>query len=160
MRIDLTLILLLLTTATNLWIGFYVNRHASNVGQRRAFAFMAFAMGLWTIGIALSVYGTAGHLWALRFAFSSASLIPLAVLSFAENLSDYKAGRSRAGARICALFALFSTTLCLLSFTPWVVVSMKVDQGITKVQYGAVHPFFAAYTLLCLGWSVVILVLK
>jgi signal transduction histidine kinase len=37
---------------------------------------------------------------------------------------------------------------------------MESDHGTTKVQYGVIHPFFAAYTLLCLAYSVAVLIFK
>ena len=157
MGISLIALLLAFTAALNLWIGIYVYRRGPSVDQNRAFAFMAFAISLWTMAIALAHYGSVGHTWALRFAFASASLIPVGVLTFIEHLPIVVANCSKLRRW---LFSPLAGALCALSFSPWTVVSMRSEAAGSKAEYGILHPFFAAYMIVCFGYSVYILLAK
>jgi PAS domain S-box-containing protein len=137
----------------NLWIGIYVYRRAPRASQNRAFGFMAATVSLWTTAINLTHYGNFGQTWALRLAFASCSLAPLGILTFIESLPGEPA---RARGRTW-FFTTFGLALCALSFSPWMVVAVRLETEITKPVYGPLHSVFACYVMLWFGYSVYLL---
>src|SRR5580765_4676553 len=81
----LTALLLSCISVLNVSIGFHVYRRNPTDRSHRAFGFMASMIGLWTVGLIGAHYSPFGNTLALRFAFASASLIPIGVLSFVEH---------------------------------------------------------------------------
>jgi PAS domain S-box-containing protein len=157
MGININFLLLTFTAGINLWIGMYVCRRSANVEQARAFTLMAFAISVWSMAIALTVYDRVEHTLALRFAFGAASLIPLGVLGFVEHLPVRVVGCSTVRRW---LFTPLAAVMCLVSFSSWIVVSMKAESKGANVEYGFVHPFFALYMIFCFGYSLYVLRVK
>jgi PAS domain S-box-containing protein len=156
MQINLTAFLLAFIAVVNLCIGIYVYRRGPYAGQNRSFSSMAAAISLWTTAVALVHYGNIAHTWAARFAFASASLIPLCVLAFIDHL-PISGTDSRIRNRLVIPIGL---TLCALSFSPWVVASVTPQPSGSETVYGPLHPLFATYVVLCFAYSVCLLTSK
>jgi PAS domain S-box-containing protein len=148
--VSATAFLLFSTALFHLTIAVYVYRHDTASKINRVFAVLACMVGLWTIAIALVHYGTFAHTWALRLAFAAASLIPLSVLSFIDHLPVAPANSSLARRR---LFLPAAVLLCILSFSPWIVVSVHPAGYSTRTEYGPLHPLFAIYVVSCFVYS-------
>src|SRR6266508_1721539 len=138
-------VLLLLVAVLNLSIGLYVHRRSPSTAMRRAFGFMASAIAVWTIALAVS-HGTDLLRTAFaRLAFAAASLFPLGVLAFIDSFPEIGSRHSRLALRICApITALFF----ILSFSPWIVISATIDSQGRQLIYGPLHPIFALYILI------------
>jgi PAS domain S-box-containing protein len=140
-----TPLLLAVIAGLNLSIAIYVYRRDPRAGQNRAFAFMAATVGLWTAALALTHYGNLVPTWTLRLAFSSASLFLCGGLAFIQHLpaSSNALPQSKRWLSLSA-----GVILCVLSFSPWIVVDVASTPSGTKTVYGPLHPVFAAYFLL------------
>ncbi len=84
------------------------------------------------------------------------SLIPLGIFAFLESLPA-DSGRPRARTW---LFTPIGLVLCFLSFSPWLVVAVKLEGAVTKPVYGPLHAVFAGYVVLWFGYSVSLLISK
>src|SRR5262245_42360868 len=111
--------LLAVTALLNFSIGSYVYRRGPRSAQNRAFGAMATTISLWTTAVAFAHYGSSGHVWFVRFAFASASLIPLFVLALVDNLFIERPAALRRW-----LFTPFGILLCIACFSDWLVASV------------------------------------
>ncbi|HEV8485375.1 MAG TPA: histidine kinase N-terminal 7TM domain-containing protein, partial [Blastocatellia bacterium] len=150
--------LLLLTTALiNLWLGIYVYRRDSSARQNRAFGFMAATISIWALAVTFAHYGSAAPTWAMRFAFASSSLIPLGLLAFIEGIPvsafDYPRWRKW-------LLNPIGITLCILSFSPWVVVTATSETYGPRAVYGPLHAVFAVNIIISFVLAVCLLTFK
>ena len=149
-----TALLLSWTTLLNVLIGVYVYRRNPTDPSHRAFAFMASMIAIWTIGLIGAHYSPVGNTLASRLAFAAASLIPIGVLSFVENtprdFSHNWKGRSR-------VFFPLAVALCIMSFSPLIVVSVTSHHDSTTTSYGPLHPAYALFVVVSFVYSVYIL---
>ena len=120
MQIDLEAVPLLVTATLNAAIGVYVYLRKPTAHLNRAFGFMAIATVLWTIGIVLSHYSDAPNTFVSRFAFASASLIPIGTVAVAQSFSTSRGHVERFALWVVAPIAL---AWCVISFSPLIVVS-------------------------------------
>src|SRR5262245_4943679 len=116
MQINLTSLLLVATAVVHLLIGFYVCQRSPDAAQKRAFGLMTVAISLWTLAVAFAHFGNVGRVWAVRFAFASAGLIPLGFLAFVHSLPSNRADHSKTSSRSLALIAV---VLVGFSLSPW-----------------------------------------
>jgi PAS domain S-box-containing protein len=80
--------------------------------------------------------------------------MPLGIFAFIRSLpADSASSHARTW-----LFTPFGLALCALSFSPWMVVAVKVEPFVTKPVYGPLHTVFACYVLLWFGYCVYLLV--
>lgn len=140
----------------NVGIGVYVLRHSSRAPINRAFAFLALAIALWTIGIALTYHTSLTNVATLRFTFAAGSLIPLGVVSFTERFHLRKDSKARRATTLCAASAV---VFCILSFSPWLVTSVTRGPSGPRTVYGPLHVFFALHIVLWFSWAVYLLVM-
>ena len=157
MHINLTSILLVATAVVHLLIGLYVCRRSPDAAQKRAFGLMTVAISLWTLAVVFAHFGTVGRVWAVRFAFASAGLIPLGFLAFVHSLPSNRANHSKTSSRFLALIAI---ALVAFSLSPWIVTSVQPNPNGPGSVYGPLHPVYATYMILCFGYSVALLVVK
>jgi PAS domain S-box-containing protein len=157
MQVNLVPVLLGCTAILNLWIGLFVYLKAPSSSLNRAFGFLAATVSVWTTSGTLAHYGSFGHIWLVRCAFASGSLIPLGIFAFIQSLPADSTELSRT--RTC-LFTLFGFALCGLSFSPWMVVSVTVEPLMNKAVYGPLHAVFAGCVVLWLSHSIYVLVSK
>src|SRR2546425_525550 len=151
--------ILLLTSLINLALGLAVWLKNSSQRVNQYFAFFSLAVATWTFSNGLvDAYAATplGIIWA-RTAFVAASAIPLSFLLFATVFPAPKPTPSNSlmvfwiGAGVAAILA---------SFTPLIAQGTTSVNGILQVAYGPIHPFFGAYFISCLGYSLVLLYRK
>lgn len=135
----------------NVGIGIYVLRRNPGAPLNRAFTFLALAIALWTIGIALTYHTNLIPTATLRFSFAAGSLIPLGVVTFVERFHPSSNPTVRIATKICALSAL---TFFVLSFSPWVVASVTKGSSGPRTVYGPLHALFALHVVVWFSWAV------
>ncbi len=153
MQINLEAVPLLVTATLNAAIGVYVYLRKPTAHLNRAFGFMAAALVLWTLGIALDHYSDVQHTNVSRFNFAVGGLIPFGTLAVAQSFAAASGCSSRLPLRTCGLVAL---TWCALSPTPLIVVSATTGPDGLRLVYGPLHPLFGAYIILACSatiWS-------
>ena len=135
----------------NVGIGIYVLRRNPGAPLNQAFTFLALAIALWTIGIALTYHTNLIPTATLRFSFAAGSLIPLGVVTFVERFHPSSNPTVRIATKICALSAL---TFFVLSFSPWVVASVTKGSSGPRTVYGPLHALFALHVVVWFSWAV------
>jgi PAS domain S-box-containing protein len=118
---------------------------------------MAATVSLWTIAVALGHYGSMANVWAVRSAFASGSLMPLGIIAFIDRLPTKSDHHRRARAWI---FTPLGLALGVLSFSPWMVASVKLETYAAKPVYGPLHAVFGCYVFLWFSDSVYLLLSK
>jgi len=161
--ITLNWLLLMATAVANLWVGLYVFSRAPRAPLNRAFVFLALATSCWAVALAVGYHADPkstdpqSTTAIIRFAFAAGSLFAVSFLLFIDRF----ASTSR-GSRILVQYGLVPVGVAFFvtSFSPWIVSSAKsVDQGL-NVNYGPLHPLFAAYALIGLAVTVHLLLTK
>jgi PAS domain S-box-containing protein len=125
----------------------------------RYFALFSFAVTAWTLSNAFAVaefQGFPDYIWP-RFAFASASIIPIAFLAFA---TVFPTTVSPPPTRVLAGFALTASIFFVGSLTPLIVQGATIDGGALRLVYGPLHRPFAIYFVSCLGLSLYLLLKK
>lgn len=135
----------------NVGIGIYVLRRNPGAPLNQAFTFLALAIALWTIGIALTYHTNLIPTATLRFSFAAGSLIPLGVVTFVERFHPSSNPTVRIATKICALSAF---TFFVLSFSPWVVASVTKGSSGPRTVYGPLHALFALHVVVWFSWAV------
>ncbi len=153
------LAILLLTTTANLILG--VGVWLKNPSQRVNQCFAAFSISVagWTLsnGLVATYAATPwGIIWA-RAAFVSASLIPLSFFLFARI---FPVPTSASSQLTTIAFVVCGAIAAVLSATPLIARSTSTTSGVLTVLYGHLHPFFGAYFILCLVYSMLVLYRK
>lgn len=125
----------------------------------RYFALFSFAVTAWTLSNAFAVaqfHGVPDYLWP-RFAFASASIIPIAFLAFA---TVFPVSVSPPPPPILVGFGLAASIFFTASFSPLIVRAVTVDGGALRILYGPLHRPFAIYFVACLSFSLYLLLRK
>ncbi len=97
-----------------------------------------------------------GLLWA-RVAFAMAGLSVYALLIF-FHVFPYSPRLPRS--LPITIFGILSTSLAVLSFTPWLVSGLTMTSRGLRVAYGPLYPLYAVYILSCVGYSVAVILSK
>ena len=150
---------IVIAAIANFGLGLFVYSRNSRNAINRHFALFSFAVAAWTLsnGLVSSYAGSEwGYVWA-RFAFASASMIPMTFLWFADVFPTSHPYTSR---RISRLFSGVAGIFFVVSFTPLIVRSTASIDGALRVLYGPLHLPFAIYLICCFGTSLVILTRK
>lgn len=143
----------------NFGLGLFVYLKNPSKAINRHFAFFSFAVAAWTLsnGLVSSYAGSDwGYVWA-RFAFASASLIPITFLWFTDVFPTSQPSVPR---RIRSTFSTVAVVSFIVSFTPLMVRNTASLDGTLQVLYGPLHLPFAVYLILCFGTSLFILIRK
>jgi signal transduction histidine kinase/MFS family permease len=153
------LTLIVIAALANFGLGAFVYRRHSRNSINRYFAFFSFAVAAWTLSNGLvSTYAGSewGYVWA-RFAFASASLIPITFLWFADVFPASHPHLSRGLVKGLSVIAAFSF---IVSLTPLMVRTTASIHGTLQVTYGPLHLPFGIYLICCFGASLFILLKK
>ena len=143
----------------NFGLGAFVYSKDSRNAINRYFAFFSLSVAVWTLsnGLVSTYAGTEwGYVWA-RFAFASASLIPITFLWFSDvfpTSQPHLSQRFINGASVVAAASL------VVSFTPLMVRSTAYVNDSLQVGYGPLHLPFGIYLVCCFGASLFILLKK
>lgn len=150
---------IVIAALANIGLGVFVYLKSSKKAINRHFAFFSFAVAVWTLSNGLvSSYADSdwGYVWA-RFAFASASLIPITFLWFAAVFPTSQSHLSR---RVIDSFSILAAISLVVSFTPLIVRSTASVSGTLQVLYGPLHLPFGIYLVSCFGASLFILIRK
>jgi PAS domain S-box-containing protein len=150
---------IIIAAIANFGLGLFVYLKHSRKAINRHFAFFSFSVAAWTLsnGLVSSYAGSEwGYVWA-RFAFASASLIPITFLWFADV---FPTSQPFASHRILRSFSAIAVASFVVSFTPLMVRNTGSIGGTLQVLYGPLHLPFAIYLICCFGTSLFILIRK
>jgi signal transduction histidine kinase len=153
------LTLIVLAALANFGLGGFVYLKDSRNSINRYFSFFSFAVAAWTLSNGLvSTYADSewGYVWA-RFAFASASVIPITFLWFSTVFPTPHHDLPR---RAIDVFSFVAAVSFLISFTPLIVRSTASVHGALQVLYGPLHLPFGVYLVCCLAASLFILLRK
>jgi PAS domain S-box-containing protein len=153
------LLVLFLTAAINLALGLAVWLQNPSGRVNRHFGLLSLALASWTLsnGFVSTYADTQWGIVAARTAFASASIIPLSFFLF---VIVFPSSHPPASRPVRFAFFLASSTAFSLSFTPLIAKSTASVGGILQVSYGPLHPFFAAYLVGGLTYSLFLLARK
>jgi two-component system, NtrC family, sensor kinase len=152
---DTSAVALIWVALLNVAIGLYTLHRNFHAPINRAFTFLAFAIGFWTIGIALTYHTDLPPTVALRFSFSAGSLIPLGVAAFVSRFSEDFLPKIKPAITTCVASTLL---FFLLSFSPWIVASAAKGSAGLRAVYGPLHPLFALHIVVWFSWAIYLLV--
>jgi PAS domain S-box-containing protein len=152
---------IVLTALANVALGtfVYLKLRTSRGSIGRYFAFFSYSVAAWTLSNGfVSLYAASdwGYVWA-RFAFASASLIPVTFLWFADIFPD---AHSYLPPKTRRVFSLVATASFVVSFTPLMVRNTASIDGALRVIHGPLHLPFGIYLVCCFAASLFILVRK
>lgn len=153
------LALIVIAALANFGLGTFVYlRHRRNP-INRYFAFFSFAVAAWTLSNGLvSAYASSpwGYVWA-RFAFASASLIPITFLWFTDVFPTSHPNLSR---RLVNGLSLLAACSFVVSLTSLMVRGTTSQDDTLQVAYGPLHLPFGIYLVCCFAASLFILLRK
>lgn len=135
----------------NVLIGVYIVRTNPRSATHRAFFLFAISVAVWAFALALGHAAATPPLWYLRLAFAAGSLMPVAMLSFAES---FPRARSNASTVSKWLFTPIGIGFSFLSWSPWVVKSVEFPGHELHVTYGPLHGPLALYAFGCISLCV------
>jgi signal transduction histidine kinase len=150
---------IIIAAIANFGLGAFVYLKGTRNPINRYFGFFSLSVAAWTLSNGLvSVYAGSdwGHVWA-RFAFASASLIPITFVWFA---GVFPIDQPPAPRRLLQIATTASAASLIASFTPLIVRSTASVEGTLQVVYGPLHLLFGIYWISCLGASLFILITK
>src|SRR5262245_9956997 len=148
---------LVIISALNSLIGYYVLRKNPGSIPNRSFAFFAFSLAGWTLWVAgahnIPIHSTL----FVRAAFSAASIMVFALFVLFRTFPDAVTLH-----RDWSLFVFGAGALLLsvLSFTPLVVSSANLEIAGLQVRYGTLHRLYGLYIYSCFGTSILFLARK
>src|SRR3989442_3842611 len=141
----ITFPLLLALAAINWVLSWHVLTSNRKAQATRAFAFLAFCAGLWTIGVALT-HHPAGH--TILFAQLTFLLANLMIFAFVR-MAFITAGAHRSWRLAWLCFISITGFASILAATPYLVVTARIINGTLTIQYGAAHPLYALHVIVC-----------
>lgn len=151
--------LLFLAGLLNFSLGIWVLAKGPRKTINCYFALFSIAVAVWTLAnglVSLNAATPWGYLWA-RVTFASASVISLSLFMFA---TVFPSKLIRVPRTIYLPVIIAGVCSFFVSFTQLIVRNTSSADGHLVVQYGPLHPAFAAYFILCLGLSLFLLVRK
>ena len=150
---------IVIAAIANFGLGAFVYLKQSRNAINRHFAFFSFSVAAWTLsnGLVSTYAGTEwGYVWA-RFAFASASLIPITFLWFSDVFPSRDPHLSR---RLISALSVVAACSIIVSFTPLMVRSTALLNDSLQVAYGPLHLPFGIYLVCCFGASLFVLLKK
>jgi len=150
-----TILPLLFLCACNLVVGAYVLHRAPTVAANRSLSFLASAVFLWTLGIALIHHTDFSSLASTRLTFAAATLMLLALLCV---FSTFPNRVSLAPDIVTTICIAAGGAIGLVSLTPLLVADAWRDDVGLHVHYGPLHPILGLYAAACLVWGVRVLI--
>lgn len=138
----------------NLSIGIYVFSRNPRSSTHRAFFLYATFIAVWAFALALFEGWRPPVPWHIRLAFAACSLVPIAMLKFAERFPNSTHKTSPINRWLLTPLGLgFS----VLSWSAWIVRDVGFDAGEIRASYGPLHGAFAVYVLGCFGYGFYVL---
>ena len=147
-------LILTFCAGANVSIGVYVLSRDPRSASHRAFFLFTVPVAAWAFGLATFNGYEGSPLLSMRLAFAGASLIPIAMLSFAER---FPGPASRTSSVNRWLFTPMGVAFSLLSWSPWMVREVELSEGEIRLIYGPLHIFFAAFEVACLCFAIYVL---
>lgn len=150
---------LVLLCAINISLALLVIQRNRHSPINRLFCLSVFAIVGWiaTISLSLNSTDTSQTLLLGRFAFAFASVIPFGLLSMFQAFETSSSKLGRPSAKIAAFFCC---ALVAASLGPWVIHDAVMGNDKPKFIYGPLHPFFAAYFVICFGFALYTLAIQ
>ena len=154
MTITATTLVAIFCAIVNCTIGIYVLRKDSRSVTHRAFFLVVMPVAFWALALALAHSATTPTIWYVRLSFATGSLVPIAMLRFAERLR-------RPGARSSGVtrwvFIPLGIAFSLISWSSWIAKGVRFSQDGVHVIYGPLHAPFAVYALGCFALGIYVL---
>ncbi|MBM2812535.1 MAG: Histidine kinase, partial [Chloroflexi bacterium] len=147
-------LILVFCASANMSIGVYVLSRNSRSAAHRAFFLFTVPVAVWAFGLAMFHGHQSSPLWSMKLAFAGASLIPIAMLGFAERFPDPTCGTSTVNRW---LFTPMGVAFSLLSWSSWMVRGVELSGSEVRLIYGPLHIFFGTYMLACFGFGAYVL---
>ena len=154
MAITVTTLLAIFCAFANCAIGIYVLRRDPRSATHRAFFLLVMPVAVWAFALALAHSATTPTLWYVKLTFATGSLVPIAMLRFAERLR-HPDRRSSVVTRW--IFIPVSLAFSLTSWSSWIVQGFEVYDGGVQVLYGPLHALFAVYAVGCFAVAIYVL---
>src|SRR3984893_3665208 len=147
MNTEPLLFLLVVVTVLNLGIGVYVFKQNPISLAHRSFALLSASTTLWTAGVIAGNYIGPLSPFFKRVTFAAGSLLPVAVLDCAVT---FPVGSKLYPRGFLIMVSCLASFFLILSFSPWIVVSVESAGEEFRITYGWLHPVFAGYVIACL----------
>jgi PAS domain S-box-containing protein len=149
--VTFTAFLVIVCAIAHISIGVYVLRINPRSAAHRAFFFVVMPTAVWAFALALTHSAATPTLWCARLAFASGSLVPIALLTLAENFPRTVSCTSRTNRWILTPIGIgFS----ILSWSPWLIAGASLKAGEVHAIYGPLHGPFALYVSGCFGFAI------
>src|SRR5215467_13776250 len=150
----LTPLVLTICAIANVSIGAYVLCRNPRSSTHRAFFLYALPIGIWALAVAMTHGASSPALWHVQLSFAAGSLIPIAMLTFAEHFRGARTNASLINRWICAPIGL---AFSLLAWSSLLVSSVEVRGGHIASTYGPLHGPFAIYMFGCFALGIYVL---
>jgi len=152
-------LLLSIAALANSSLGIWVWTKNPKDLTNRYFGIFSLAVSAWTTSLGLTnIYAATdwGDLCG-RLTFASASMIALFFFLF---VTVFPSPVPLVSKPVKALFSSAGIAAFFTSLTPLIAEDTTSSNGILKLVYGPLHPAFATYFILCVGYSLFVLVRK
>jgi PAS domain S-box-containing protein len=149
--VTLTALLVIVCAIAHISIGVYVLRINPRSAAHRAFFFVVMPTAVWAFALALTHSAVTPTLWYARLAFASGSLVPIALLTLAENFPRTVSCTSRTNRWI---LTPISIGFSILSWSPWLIADASMKAGEVHATYGPLHGLFALYVSGSFGFAI------
>src|SRR5262245_63283631 len=150
----LTPFVLTICAIANVSIGAYVLCRNPRSSTHRAFFLYALPIGIWALAVAMTHGASSPALWHVQLSFAAGSLIPIAMLTFAEHFRGARTNASLINRWIGAPIGL---AFSLLAWSSLLVSSVEVRGGHIASTYGPLHGPFAIYMFGCFALCIYVL---
>src|SRR5262245_5303039 len=150
----LTPFVLTICAIANVSIGAYVLCRNPRSSTHRAFFLYALLIGIWALAVAMTHGASSPALWHVQLSFAAGSLIPTAMLTFAEHFRAGRTSTSLINRWICAPIGL------VFSVSAWsslLVTGVEVRGAHIASSYGPLHGSFAIYMFGCFALGIYVL---
>ena len=147
-------LVLMICAVANVSIGAYVLCRNPRSSTHRAFFLYALPIGIWAFAVALTHGSSWPARWHFQLSFAAGSLVPIAMLRFAEHFRGVGNKASFIGRWICTPIGL---AFSLLAWSPFLVGSVEIRGGHLRANYGPLHGPFALYMFGCFTFGIYVL---
>ena len=151
---SVTVSILLFCAVANMSIGIYVFTRNLRSSTHRTFLLYALLIAVWAFAIALADASTTLSLEYARLAFAAGSLIPIAMLRFAEQFPSSNRSRSLVSKWLLTPIGL---AFSLLAWSPWLLTNAELRENGIRVSYGPLHAPFSIYVIACFVFGLSVL---
>lgn len=156
---NLQLALFIAVASASVSLAILVLIHNATRPTNRLFSLFALAVAAWTLGIAATTHFVPAPISVLfaRLTFAAACISVYSLLAF---LTSFPSGPSLRRSPPVIILGTIALPLVLLSQTPWLVTRVSLTPQGLRVTYGPLYLPFALFVLLCVGYSLVVILRK